>query len=228
MIERMKPDKRDEARIRAHRISSAALERGEATAWFDELYRAAGEDASKVPWADQQPNRWLVEWLDHQVISPKGAAAVVCGCGLGDDAEELASRGYDVGAFDISPAAIDWARRRFPETSVAYRVADLFDLPSSMNAGFDFVFEAYTIQALPAPIRDVAIAAVASLVAPGGELLGVMRGGEPEEQVDGPPWPVTRPQLAGFEEAGLLLDTFDDFMDGAIRRWRVHYVRPSA
>jgi len=97
-----------------------------------------------------------------------------------------------------------------------------------MEGAFDFAFEAYTIQALPAPVRDVAIAAVASLVAPGGELLAVMRGGEPEEQVDGPPWPVTKPQLAGYTQAGLLQDTFDDFMDGTVRRWRVHYLRPMA
>jgi len=224
----MEPDKRDEATIRAKQISTSSLERGEATAWFDELYKYAGDDADKIPWADLAPNRWLLEWLDGQPVAAKGAAAVVVGCGLGDDAEELSRRGYEVTAFDIAPHAIEWAKRRFSETSVTYRVADLFELPSSMEGAFDFAFEAYTIQALPAPVRDVAIAAVASLVAPGGELLAVMRGGEPEEQVDGPPWPVTKPQLAGYTQAGLLQDTFDDFMDGTVRRWRVHYLRPMA
>jgi len=220
--------KRDEAAIRARRLSTDSLARGEATGWFDPLYRAAGGDAEKVPWADLKPNPWLLEWLDGQAIASKDAAAVVVGCGLGDDAEELARRGYEVTAFDVAPSAIDWAKRRFPDTSVAYRVADLFELPAPMEHAFDFVFEAYTIQALPAPVRDVAIAAVASLVAPGGELLAVMRGGEPEQQVEGPPWPVTREQLAVVDEAGLLLDTFEDFMDETVRRWRVHYLRPSS
>jgi SAM-dependent methyltransferase len=223
----MESSKRDEANIRAHRLSSEAIERGEATAWFEPLYRSAAGDAAKVPWADQAPNRWLLEWLEGQAISAKGAAAVVVGCGLGDDAQELSRRGYEVVAFDVSPSAIEWAKERFPETSVQYRVADLFELPASMLGGFDFVFEAYTIQALPAPVRDVAIAAVAGLVAPGGELLAVMRGGETEDQTEGPPWPVTRAELAGYEHAGLLLDTFDDFIDETIRRWRVHYRRTS-
>jgi len=223
----MESHKRDEASIRARRLSSESIERGEATAWFEPLYRAAAGDAEKVPWANLEPNGWLLEWLDAQAVSSKGAAAVVVGCGLGDDAEELSRRGFDVVGFDISPTAIDWAKERFPETAVQYRVADLFSLPPPLESAFDFVFEAYTIQALPAPVRDVAVAAVASLVAPGGELLTIMRGGEPEEQHEGPPWPVTRPELAGFEHAGFLLDTFDDFMDGTIRRWRVHYRRPS-
>jgi SAM-dependent methyltransferase len=224
----MEPTKRDEANIRARRLSTDALARGEATAWFDPLYRAAHGDAEKVPWADLAPNRWLVEWLDARGLSPKGSAAVVVGCGLGDDAEELSRRGYEVAAFDVSPAAIEWATERFPDTSVQYRVADLFELPAYMEGGFDFVFEAYTIQALPAAVRDVPIATVAGLVAPGGELLAVMRGGEKEDQAEGPPWPVTRAELEGYENAGLLLDTFDDFMDETIRRWRVHYRRPSA
>jgi SAM-dependent methyltransferase len=224
----MEPSKRDEANIRARRLSGEALERGEATAWFEPLYRAAGGDADKVPWADLAPNPWLLRWLEGQAISAKGAPAVVVGCGLGDDAEELSRRGYEVVAFDVSPSAIEWAKERFPETSVQYRVADLFELPASMEGAFDLAFEAYTIQALPHAVREVAIAAVAGLVAPGGELLAVMRGGEPEDQTEGPPWPVTRAELAGYTNAGLLVDTFDDFMDGAVRRWRVHYRRPTA
>jgi len=225
----MEPDKRDEAQIRAARLSKDAIERGEATGWFEEIYASAGGDPERIPWADEQPNEWLVEWLDGQSISPEGANAVVVGCGLGDDAEELARRGYEVTGFDISQTAIDWAKRRFPGSSVQYRVADLFDLPASMEAGFDFVFEAYTLQPLPEQVRGVAVAAVASLVAPGGELLIVTRGREPEQQLEGaPPWPLSKAELGGLESAGLLRDTFDDFMDGTIRRWRVHYTRPAS
>jgi len=224
----MESSKRDEAAIRARRISKDSLARGEATAWFDQLYRAAGGDAQRVPWAEEAPNRWLLEWLDGQALSPKGSTAVVVGCGLGDDAEELARRGYEVTAFDISPAAVEWAQRRFPSSPVAYRVADLFELPDSMENAFDFVYESYTLQSLPIGIRDVAVSAVASLIAPGGELLAVMRGREREEQPEGPPWALSREELEGFDRAGLLRDTFDDFMDGEIRRWRVHYRKPSA
>jgi SAM-dependent methyltransferase len=219
---------RDEANIRARRLSIDAIARGEATGWFEPLYAAAQGNPEKVPWADEQPNRWMVEWLDLQPVSAHGASAVVVGCGIGDDAEELARRGYEVTAFDVSETAIEWARRRFPDTSVVYRVGDLFQLPASMVAGFDFVFEAYTVQALPESVRPVAVDAVASLVAPGGSLLVVTRGRDRDEHPEGPPWPLSREDLKGFELAGLLEDSFDQVMDGEIKRWRVHYLRPSA
>jgi SAM-dependent methyltransferase len=221
------PSKRDEASIRANQLYRDATERGEALAWFEEIYAAAGGDAERVPWADEKPNPWLVEWLDQRSRSVDGENAVVVGCGLGDDAEELSRRGYQVVAFDLSDSAIEWAKRRFPESAVEYRQADLFALPEVIGT-FDFVFEAYTLQALPIPMRPVAVHAVASLVAPGGELLVVCRGSGSNEGLEGPPWPLTRSELAGFRHGGLLEDSLDDFMDGEVRRWRVHYLRPAS
>ena len=221
------PSKRDEASIRANQLYQGAMDRGAALACFEEIYAAAGGDPERVPWADEQPNPWLVEWLRQQALPAEGLSAVVVGCGLGDDAEELAKRGYQVTAFDLSDTAIEWAKRRFPDTTVEYRQADLFNLPSTFGA-FDFVFEAYTLQALPIPMRPVAVSAIASLVAAPGELLVVQRGSESNDTVEGPPWPLTRAELSGFRAAGLLEDSFDDFMDETVRRWRVHYIRPAA
>ncbi len=223
----MEASKRDQASIRANQFYRDATERGETLAWFEEIYAAAGGDPEHIPWADEEPNRWLVEWLDQQSLSAKGMSAVVVGCGLGDDAEELSRRGYEVVAFDLSDTAIEWAKRRFPDASAEYRQADLFDLPSVIGT-YDFVFEAYTLQALPIPMRPVAVSVIAGLVAPAGELLVVCRGSESNEGVEGPPWPLTRAELSGFRGAGLLEDSFDDFMDEATRRWRVHYMRPAA
>ena len=214
------------------RLAAESIARGDATGWFDEVYRAAGDDSSRIPWADEKPNRWLVEWLDREHPVAQGSTAVVVGCGLGDDAEELARRGFDVTAFDISETAIAWARRRFPDSSVEYRNADLFALPSLLEGAFDFVFEAYTLQPLPEAVRGTAIAAVASLAAPGGTILVVSRGREDDEAPAGPPWPLSHAELRGFERAGLLLDSFEDYIDhdrGApIRRFRVRYLKPTS
>jgi len=47
-----------------------------------------------VPWAALEPRPALLEWLDRDP-PVHGAAALVVACGLGDDAEELASdRGH--------------------------------------------------------------------------------------------------------------------------------------
>jgi 2-polyprenyl-3-methyl-5-hydroxy-6-metoxy-1,4-benzoquinol methylase len=47
------------------------------------------------------------------------------GCGLGADAEYLASLGFDTVGFDISETAIRLARERFPGSAVRYVSADL-------------------------------------------------------------------------------------------------------
>ncbi len=44
--------------------------------------------------------------------------AVVIGCGLGADAEYVASLGFDTTSFDISGTAIRLARQRFPGSAV--------------------------------------------------------------------------------------------------------------
>jgi SAM-dependent methyltransferase len=221
------PDDRDHI----DRLAAESVGAGDATAWFDEVYKAADSDASRIPWADEKPNRWLVEWLDREKLSGSGSAAVVVGCGLGDDAEELARRGLDVTGFDISETAIGWAKRRFPDSQVQYRTADLFGLPASFEGAFDFVFEAYTLQPLPESLRSTAIASVASLAAPGGTILVVTRGRDDDEPLpEPPPWPLSRAELSVFDHAGLLLDTFDDYVDPdrdpPIRRFRARYIRP--
>ena len=102
-----------------------------------------------------------------------GRSAVVVGCGLGADAEYVASRGFVTTAFDIAPAAIEEVRRRRPESTVDYRVEDLLALSPDLGGRFDLVVEIFTLQALPDPPRAEAASAVVSLVAPGGRLVAV-------------------------------------------------------
>jgi len=169
---------------------------------FEELYASVGGDLSQVPWARLGPNPLLVEWLDTGRI-PQGAKALVVACGLGDDAEELRRRGCEVTAFDLSATAIDWCRRRFPDSSVDYRVADLLELPSEWAHRYDIVVEINTIQSLPLSLRDEAVAAIAATVAPGGSLFVRCYGRVADEPVDSRPWPVSRAELTVFEKEGL-------------------------
>src|SRR5580698_10130305 len=109
------------ARTNAQALAKAHLESGDPLGWFDALYSNAHGDEGQVPWADLKPNRNLMSWLARQ--TKRWNRAITIGCGLGDDAEELARRGCTVTAFDISPTAVDWWRRRFPESLVDYQVA---------------------------------------------------------------------------------------------------------
>lgn len=169
---------------------------------FEELYAAVGDDLALIPWARREPHPALVSWLDQRPPGD-GRPALVIGCGLGDDAEELSRRGYRACAFDYSATAITWCRRRFPESTVDYRVADLFDLPSGWARRFQVVVEINTIQSLPPERRTETIDAIAATVAPGGRLFVRCQGRADNEPVTARPWAVSRRDLDAFAAAGL-------------------------
>jgi SAM-dependent methyltransferase len=169
---------------------------------FEDLYASVGDELARIPWASRQPHPVLVSWLDERP-SGAGRPALVVGCGLGDDAEELARRGYRVDAFDYSTTAIDWCRRRFPASTVQYRVADLFDLPVEWTQRFEIVVEINTIQSLPVERRSDAIEAIAATVAPGGQVFVRCLGRADDEAVTERPWAVSPRDLSAFGAAGL-------------------------
>ena len=137
-----------------------------------------------------------------------GRRAVVVGAGLGADAELLAAHGWRTTAFDISPSAVDAVRARYPGSPVGYRVADLLSLPDDLVGAFDLVVEVFTVQALPPSLRDVASAAVRSLLAPGGEVLAVQLVREDgEDASQGPPWLLDRADMEGLAGGDVRLVT---------------------
>ncbi len=213
------------ARQRVYELAQRILPSGDFAGFFDAVYATAEGDASGVPWADLQPHPVALAWLERQNVQGEGKSALVVGCGLGDDAEELAGRGFHVTAFDVSPHAIAWCKQRFPASSVNYQVADLLNAPAAWSQAFDFVLEIYTIQALPRELRARAIAGIAQFVAPAGQLLVVCRGREPHEDPGTLPWPLTRAELAEFEQHGLREVSFEDVRDEDGRHFRVVYGR---
>lgn len=200
-------------REKARRLAREFNARGDATGWFEQLYTEAAGNEAEVPWADMLPNSNLLTWLDREAIAATGKQALVIGCGLGDDAEELRRRGFKVQAFDISPTAVAWCRRRFTESQVEYQVADLLNPPTSWQMAFDFIFEANTLQALPEDLRAIAMRNLSSFLAPGGVLLVIARAREPNEPLGEVPWPLTRGEMATFTQAGLIESQFENFFD---------------
>lgn len=157
-----------------------------------------------------------------------GGTALVVACGFGDDAEELRQRGYAVRAFDVSPTAIERCRLRFPDSTVDYRVADLFALPAEWAGGHQLVVEIQTIQSLPLSRRAAAIAAIAAAVAPGGELFVRAAARGDDEPVHDRPWPVSRAELAGFLAAGLVERSFVQVEDNGATWFHIGYARVNA
>jgi SAM-dependent methyltransferase len=111
---------------------------------FDKLYR--GEPAFEgapapggIPWDIHQAQPRLMEL---EALGGFSGEVLDIGCGLGDNAIYLASRGHSVTGLDGSPAAIEEARRRAAAAgvTVTFDVADATDL-SGYESRFDTVVD---------------------------------------------------------------------------------------
>ena len=217
----------DADRRYVRQLAADSNARGDATGWFETLYAAAEQGTATVPWADFAPCPRLVSALAGL---PARGRALVVGCGLGDDAEHVASLGFTTVAFDVSPTAIVAARRRFPRSTVEYVTADLLSPPRAWVGAFDLVVEVFTLQVLAGAARRTAIARLARLVAPGGRLLVIARARDEQEDPGELPWPLTRAEIESFHELGLAKQSIVDFIDdeghGPVRRWRAWFAAP--
>lgn len=217
------------SRARARLLAAEYNRRGDATGWFEPLYREASEGRATVPWLDLKPNPNLLRVLaGSPVRAASGARALVVGCGVGDDAEELSRRGFQTVAFDISETAIKLCRERFPATHVEYVVADLFAAPAAWTEAFDLVLESYTLQVLPPAVRTAALDKVAGFARPGGHLVVITRGRDAADPVGEMPWPLTRDEFNRLADLNLREELFEDYLDGEeppVRRFCIQYRR---
>ncbi len=210
-------------RARARELAAQYIEKRDPTGWFEPLYREARSGRVTIPWADGMPNPNLTEFWAQKNISIPVGAAVVIGCGLGDDAEWLSQRGFTTTAFDISPSAVGGARERFPKSNVRYVVADLLNPPGEWIGQFDFVLESYTLQVLPSSLRKRAAKRIADLTRPGRLALVITRAREEADPLGQMPWPLTRRDLDQIAAAGLTEISFEDYYDSEsprVRRFR--------
>ncbi|GAB1421225.1 methyltransferase domain-containing protein [Anaerolineales bacterium] len=190
--------------------------------WFEAVYAGVDGQIQHVPWARERVNHYLKDWLGRYGKAYQGKKALVIGCGLGDDAEALAEYSLEVSAFDISSTAIEWCQRRFPQSTVAYQVGDLFKLPTEWLAAFDLVVEIYTIQSLPHSLRETSMQQVRQLIKPAGTLVLVAFVQEEHMQFQGPPWPLKLSELRSFTELGLALESEQFFKDDRPRVRQVY------
>jgi 2-polyprenyl-3-methyl-5-hydroxy-6-metoxy-1,4-benzoquinol methylase len=216
-------------RTRARELAAEFSRKGDPTGWFETLYQEGEAGKSVVPWANLCPNPRLLDFWSAHPLPTAGKTALIIGCGLGDDAEQLAAWGFQTTAFDISETAIRACRKRFPTTKVEYLAANLLNPSSTWRRAFHFVFEANTLQVLPAALRLRAMENIAEFLCPGGLLHVIARGREPSDSEGQMPWPLTRAELSAFADAGLEELSFEDFLDledpgePAVRRFRALY-----
>jgi SAM-dependent methyltransferase len=194
--------------------------------WFETLYTDADAGRAEIPWDRDGPNRLFAQWAEEHHVRGEGRRALVVGSGLGSDSEYAASLGFATTGFDFAPAAISEVRRRYPDSPVDYRVADLLDPQAEWTGAFDLVVESLTVQALPQKFRAEAINHVRRFVAPGGALLIIA--GIADEWEDGPdgPWPLSRTEIESFAGLELVRLETPPGIDGS-PRWKAELWRPA-
>jgi SAM-dependent methyltransferase len=104
----------------------------------------------------------LVEWLQYL---PAGASLLDLGCGGGQDAGDLARRGYRIVGVDRTSALLSAGRRRY--RSLPLVRADLRDLPFQAMS-FDGLWAAASLMHLPKSEARQILADLYRLIRPGG------------------------------------------------------------
>lgn len=158
---------------------------------FDEFYNGEGN----APWDIQKPQQAVVEF--ERAGAFKGKVLDV-GCGSGDNAIFLASKGYNVTGVDFISKAIELARARATvlalqadpgvreKLALRFHVGSAFELPAVLGAGetYDTVLDSGFFHTLhSAKLRDEYAASLAAVVRPGSRLmLLAMRAEEEAEE----------------------------------------------
>jgi SAM-dependent methyltransferase len=119
-----------------------------------------------TPWDKGLPAPPLVAWLAQNTLTGR---VLVPGCGVGHDVAHLVSLGIDAHGLDLAPTAVARAKERYPQLAERFLCADLFDF----RGQYDAIVEHTCLCALPPEWRTKYRDAVASLLKPGGMLVGV-------------------------------------------------------
>ncbi len=186
----------------------------DATRW-DERY-----EKGDTPWETGAPSTELQRVLGETAVPP--GPALELGCGTGASAVWLARQGFDVTAVDISPLAIERARRRAEQAGVGVRflTADVLRPPEELGGPFDFFFDRGCYHVVRR--EDVAgyLRTLERLTRPGSVGL-VLAGNAREPHEPGPPV-VSEEEIRA--ELGSLFDVvrlrefrFDQVEEGGVR-----------
>lgn len=106
---------------------------------LDKVYRKT--PLNEIPWNIETPPNQLVELVDGGKVKP--CRTIDLGCGTGNYAVYLASRGFDVTGIDVSKTAIKIAKDNARKKGVKcdFLAADVLGNLSEVKKTFDFAFE---------------------------------------------------------------------------------------
>lgn len=126
-----------------------------------------------IPWNLEKPPNVLVELVESGRISPCRAADL--GCGAGNYAVWLATKGFQVTGIDISPNAVELAKAlaQKREVSCLFVTADLSADVEDLVNSFDFVYDWEVLHHVFPENRNRYVNNVHHMLRPGGRYLSV-------------------------------------------------------
>ena len=80
----------------------------------------------------------IVAHVLEQYDTDQSTPVLEIGCGEGNDAAHLLEKGYDVLATDVSPAAVDFCRKKYPQWAERFRTLDC--LKDKLDDRFGFIY----------------------------------------------------------------------------------------
>lgn len=163
--------------------------------------------AGQTPWDFGGVPAAVPSFLKRQA---KPGRVLIPGCGAGYEIKAFANAGWKVTAIDLSPVAIELARRNAgPDLAKRAFLGDFFQ-ERMPPASFDVIYERTFLCALQPQHRRAYAMHCAELLKPGGRLAGFFYYKKTALK-DGPPW-----GLAWGEAEALFLDYFDLDRDDAV------------
>ncbi len=138
---------------------------------IDRIYREVPLD--RIPWNRGPPPDQLVELVESGKVQP--CRAVDLGCGAGNYAVYLATRGFEMTGVDSSPAAISIAVENARKQDVRCRfiVADLLGDLHELSDRFDFAFDWEVLHHIFPVDRETYMSNVSKILTPGAWYLSV-------------------------------------------------------
>lgn len=166
---------------------------------FESAYR--GESAqlgagTKPPWSIGVPQPELAALIEAGAVH---GDVLDVGCGEAAISLDLAARGYTVVGLDLSPTAIDLARRAAQQrnlSNVGFEVADISSFaayPPGSEGRFTTIIDSTLFHSIPVAAREGYLQAIARAAAPGASYFVLVfdKAAIPE----GPPYAVTAEEL---------------------------------
>lgn len=148
---------------------------------YDDRYRQI--HSQNLQWFYEAPTPVVQETIDAFGVGPKSTILEI-GCGEGRDAYPLMGRGYDLLATDISPAAICFAKSRWPEYADNFAVLDC--VSGEHTRKYHFIYAVAVVHMLVEDAhRDAFYRFIRTHLLPGGiALVCTMGDGKTERQTD--------------------------------------------